>query len=83
MTKYWFKIKGAMFTIFIILVSNAYLVYLLSNYVVDKTTGAVLVFITNEIFIFMGILFYMYYNLKVEIKLKLQEQYVLINKRKK
>ena len=83
MTKYWFKIKGVMLTVFIILISNAYLIYLLSTYIVDKTTGAVLVFITNEIFIFIGILFYMYYSLKVEVKLKLQEQYVLIDKRKK
>jgi len=85
MSKYWFKIKGAFLTIFIILVSNAYLVYLLSRYIVDKTTGSVLIFVTNEIFIFIGILFYLYYSLKVETELKLKEFELLLNgvKRKK
>lgn len=78
MTKHWFKIKNAVMTILVVLISNAYLIYLLTQYVIDKTIASILVLLTNEIFMFIGILFYLFYDLKYKLDLQLQEQrYVL------
>jgi len=74
MNKYWFKIKGSILTISVILLSNAYLIFLLTKYVVDTTISSIFILLTNEIFLFVGILFYFYYELKVKLDIQLEEQ---------
>ena len=81
MSNYWFKLKGLVISILIFFMSNAYLVYILSKYVNDKTTGYLIVFTSNEIFIFLAVLYYIVYDLKLRLRDNLEEiRYILKKK---
>jgi len=73
MLNYWFKLKSASIYLLIFFITNAYLVYILIKYLVPKTTGYLFIFVTNEIFIFIGVLFYLVYDTKLKVNDKLDE----------
>lgn len=81
MLNYWFKLKGVIVSLLVFFVTNAYLIYILSKYVADKTTGYLIVLITNEIFIFIGVLFYMVYDVRLRLNDKMEELEYIIKKK--
>jgi len=81
MLNYWFKLKNTIYSLLIFFVTNAYLIYVLTKYVSDPITGSLIIFITNELFIFIGVLFYLIYDLKLKTKDRLNEIEYLVKRR--
>ena len=81
MLNYWFKLKGIILSICVFFLSNMYLIFILTKYVTDKTTGYLIILISNEIFIFIGGLFYLIYEFKLKYNDKITElEYILKKK---
>jgi len=72
-SKYYFKLKNLFLPVVFLLLVNAYLVYLLTKYVISNEISTILILIVNEISIFIGILFYLYLQLNVKLEYKLKE----------
>ena len=77
----FYKIKSTVIAIIVFFVLNAYLVYSLTRYVIDKSVMTLFILIGNEMFLFMGVLFYLMISLKLEVKDYLEQIEYTIKKR--
>jgi len=80
--KNWYKLKGFVISLVIFLLLNAYLIYILSRYVGDKSTMTLFILLSNEMFLFIGILFFLYYKLKIEMERRFEIMEYVLRKRK-
>ena len=77
----FYKIKSTVIAIIVFFVLNAYLVYSLTRYVIDKSVMTLFILIGNEMFLFMGVLFYLMISFKLEVKDYLEQIEYTIKKR--
>jgi len=71
--KYGYKLKPLIIIITLFVLTNGYLFYLMSRYIVNNTISSLIVLIVNEIFIIVGILYYLLFEMKIDFEVRLKE----------
>lgn len=71
--KYGYKLKPLIIIITLFVLTNGYLFYLMSRYIVNNTISSLIVLIVNEIFIIIGILYYLLFEMKIDFEVRLKE----------
>lgn len=79
MNKYWFRLKSVLISIIVFVMTNAYLIYIISRYIMDNTIASVIVLFANEVFILLGIMAYFIADTRLVAKDEVRQLRYIVN----